>query len=71
MKKNTIAITALAVALPLITLVVWLIWLLAAPAIKDRFLNFVSGHVEKTLYGEKAKSAKKRRGNAKKQYGKR
>lgn len=72
MKKNTLVITALAVTLPVLTVVVWLIWLFVLPTVKQRFLNFVSNHVEKTLYGEqKAKAAKKRRTNARKPYGKR
>lgn len=72
MNKKTIAITAAAIAVPLLTVMVWIIWLFVVPAMKERFLNFTSRHVEKVLYGDaKAKAAKKRLKNSRKPYGKR
>jgi hypothetical protein len=55
MNKNTIAYIAIALALPVLTVVVWLIWVFVLPAFKNHFLNIVSSRVEKILYGEQKK----------------
>lgn len=39
----------LAIALPILTVVVWVIWVLLLPAFRDQFLNTVSRKVERKL----------------------
>ena len=38
-----------AIALPILTVVVWVIWVLLLPAFRDHFLNTVSRKVERKL----------------------
>lgn len=44
---------AFAIALPLLTLIVWLVWTFMIPAMKNHFLNSVSRRVEKMLPKER------------------
>jgi len=57
MNKN-LKYVAFALALPVLTVVVWLIWVFIIPAIKDRFLYVVSSHTEKLIYGEPKRKTK-------------
>lgn len=38
-----------AIALPILTIMVWIIWVLLLPAFRDHFLNTVSRKVERKL----------------------
>jgi len=46
------------IALPLLTIIVWLIWKFMIPAMKQDFLDQVGQRVEKLLYPDKKRRSK-------------
>jgi len=46
------------IALPLITVIVWLIWKFMIPTMQQNFLDKVSARVEKALYPSKKRRSK-------------
>ncbi|QXO13205.1 membrane protein [Arthrobacter phage DevitoJr] len=70
MSKNT-KYVAFALFLPVLTAVVWVIWVLLLPSIRDHFLRSVSHKVErKILKNKKRKTKGLRRAINKKKAGK-
>lgn len=50
MNKN---VKYLAIILPLLTLIVWVIWIFVAPQLKQQILDFASQIFEKRIHPEK------------------
>ncbi|ASM62324.1 hypothetical protein SEA_NIGHTMARE_48 [Arthrobacter phage Nightmare] len=57
MSKNT-KYVAFALFLPVLTAVVWVVWALLLPSIKDHFLRSVSKKVERNILKNKKRKTK-------------
>jgi hypothetical protein len=54
MNKN---VKHLAIALPLLTLVVWVVWVILRPSIREHFLSTVSEKVERNILKDKKRKS--------------